>query len=39
LGTLRQEMETWLENNCNRSSNTLKGLLKKVEVAAWRGST
>jgi checkpoint serine/threonine-protein kinase len=39
LGTLRQEMEAWLQSNCNRSSNTLKGLLKKVEMAAMRGST
>ena len=39
MGALRKEMETWLQNNCNRSSNTLKGLLKKIEVSVWRGST
>ncbi|EJD06579.1 uncharacterized protein FOMMEDRAFT_144565 [Fomitiporia mediterranea MF3/22] len=31
LTETREEMETWLSSNCNRSSNTLKGLLKKVE--------
>jgi len=35
LGTLRKEMETWLRSNCNRTSNTLKGLLKKVEVSCF----
>ena len=39
MGAVRKEMETWLQNNCNRSSNTLKGLLKKIEVSVWRGST
>lgn len=33
LGSLRVEMEAWLQANCNRTSNTLKGLLKKVEVS------
>ena len=33
LRSLRVEMETWLQANCNRTSNTLKGLLKKVEVS------
>jgi checkpoint serine/threonine-protein kinase len=33
LKPLRAEMETWLQANCNRTSNTLKGLLKKVEVS------
>lgn len=36
LGELRKEMEQWLQTNCNRTSNTLKGLLKKVEMACWR---
>lgn len=31
LGALRGEMETWLESSCNRGTNTLRGLLKKVE--------
>ena len=31
LGALREEMEAWLESNCNRGTNTLRGLLKKVE--------
>ena len=37
LALLRAEMETWLQANCNRSSNTLKGLLKKVELSVIRG--
>ncbi|KAJ7127002.1 hypothetical protein C8R44DRAFT_701920 [Mycena epipterygia] len=32
LGEVRGEMEAWLQAHCNRASNTLKGLLKKVEV-------
>ncbi|KAF8739415.1 hypothetical protein AX14_009785 [Amanita brunnescens Koide BX004] len=36
LAELRKEMEKWLQANCNRSSGTLKGLLKKVEVASLR---
>ncbi|PFH52982.1 hypothetical protein AMATHDRAFT_1710 [Amanita thiersii Skay4041] len=36
LAAVRREMETWLQANCNRSSNTLKGLLKKVEMASLR---
>ncbi|KAJ7104167.1 hypothetical protein B0H15DRAFT_808841 [Mycena belliarum] len=32
LGQVRAQMEGWLQTNCNRASNTLKGLLKKVEV-------
>lgn len=35
LGGLREEMEAWLQANCNRTSNTLKGLLKKVEVSCF----
>ncbi|RDB26141.1 Checkpoint serine/threonine-protein kinase bub1 [Hypsizygus marmoreus] len=35
LGGLRGEMEVWLQGNCNRTSNTLKGLLKKVEVSCY----
>ncbi|KAI9512103.1 hypothetical protein F5148DRAFT_1373397 [Russula earlei] len=37
LAELRVEMETWLRANCNRSSNTLKGLLKKIELSVIRG--
>ena len=37
LAPLRAEMETWLQANCNRSSNTLKGLLKKIELSVIRG--
>ena len=37
LASLRTEMETWLQANCNRSSNTLKGLLKKIELSVIRG--
>jgi len=37
LAQLRLEMETWLQANCNRSSNTLKGLLKKIELSVIRG--
>ncbi|PBK75636.1 hypothetical protein ARMSODRAFT_1079846 [Armillaria solidipes] len=36
LESIRVQMETWLQANCNRTSNTLKGLLKKVEVACLR---
>ncbi|CAK5283759.1 unnamed protein product [Mycena citricolor] len=32
LAAVREQMEGWLQGNCNRASNTLKGLLKKVEV-------
>lgn len=35
LASLRGEMEVWLQANCNRTSNTLKGLLKKVEVSCY----
>jgi len=35
LGSVRVEMEQWLQSNCNRSSNTLKGLLKKIELSAY----
>ncbi|OBZ72669.1 Checkpoint serine/threonine-protein kinase bub1 [Grifola frondosa] len=34
---LRLEMETWLQENCNRASNSLKGLLKKVGLAVLGG--
>ncbi|KAL0954979.1 hypothetical protein HGRIS_003909 [Hohenbuehelia grisea] len=37
LGAIRAEMEAWLEKNCNRTSGTLKGLLKKVEMSVLRG--
>jgi len=37
LAVIRVEMETWLASNCNRSTNTLKGLLKKVERCALTG--
>ncbi|KAF8149933.1 hypothetical protein B0H34DRAFT_731786 [Crassisporium funariophilum] len=35
LGGLRKEMEGWLKGNCDRTSNTLKGLLKKVEMSCY----
>ncbi|KAF9238479.1 Mad3/BUB1 homology region 1-domain-containing protein [Melanogaster broomeanus] len=35
LAGIRVEMEAWLQSNCNRSSNTLKGLLKKVELSVY----
>ncbi|KZT20163.1 hypothetical protein NEOLEDRAFT_1141133 [Neolentinus lepideus HHB14362 ss-1] len=31
LNTLRKEMEAWLEKNCDRSSGSLRALLKKIE--------
>jgi checkpoint serine/threonine-protein kinase len=37
LALLRAEMETWLQTNCNWSSNTLKGLLKKIDLSVIRG--
>ena len=37
LASIREEMETWLSSNCNRSSNTLKGLLKKIERSVLSG--
>lgn len=36
LRDLRAEMEGWLQANCGRSSGTLKGLLKKVELSVMR---
>ncbi|KXN84755.1 Checkpoint serine/threonine-protein kinase bub1 [Leucoagaricus sp. SymC.cos] len=35
LAVIRKDMEAWLQANCNRSSNTLKGLLKKVEKSCY----
>lgn len=35
LAEVRLEMEEWLQHNCNRSSNTLKGLLKKIELSTY----
>ncbi|KAI0635917.1 Mad3/BUB1 homology region 1-domain-containing protein [Trametes polyzona] len=37
LTAVRGEMEAWLEANCNRASNSLKGLLKKVGLAILGG--
>ncbi|KAF7799772.1 hypothetical protein EIP86_011014 [Pleurotus ostreatoroseus] len=37
LAEIRHEMEAWLQANCNRSSNTLKGLLKKVSLFVLGG--
>lgn len=37
LGAVREEMETWLQANCNRASNSLKGLLKKVDLMTLGG--
>ncbi|KAJ2924847.1 hypothetical protein H1R20_g12237, partial [Candolleomyces eurysporus] len=36
LGAVRKDMEVWLKDNCNRTSGTLKGLLKKVELSCYR---
>ncbi|PPQ99147.1 hypothetical protein CVT24_009337 [Panaeolus cyanescens] len=36
LMEIRKEMEMWLQTNCNRTSNTLKGLLKKVELSCYK---
>ncbi|THV07416.1 hypothetical protein K435DRAFT_742569, partial [Dendrothele bispora CBS 962.96] len=36
LGMIRKEMEEWLKANCNRTSGTLKGLLRKVEMYCLR---
>ncbi|KAL1740527.1 checkpoint serine/threonine-protein kinase BUB1, partial [Schizophyllum fasciatum] len=36
IADIRGEMEEWLQRNCNRAGNTLKGLLKKVELACLR---
>ena len=35
LESLRMDMEKWLSDNCSRRSNSLKGLLKKVELTAF----
>jgi checkpoint serine/threonine-protein kinase len=32
LAEVRGQMEAWLQAHCNRTSNTLKGLLKKVQM-------
>ena len=37
MSALRVEMETWLQANCNRASNSLKGLLKKVGLSILGG--
>ncbi|KAL4249777.1 Mitotic spindle checkpoint protein Bub1/Mad3 [Abortiporus biennis] len=37
IGSLRVEMESWLQANCNRASNSLKGLLKKVALSMLGG--
>ncbi|KAJ3815526.1 hypothetical protein F5876DRAFT_30363 [Lentinula aff. lateritia] len=36
LGSIRTDMEAWLQANCNRTTGTLKGLLKKVEMSCLR---
>ncbi|KJA14717.1 hypothetical protein HYPSUDRAFT_208497 [Hypholoma sublateritium FD-334 SS-4] len=36
---IREEMEQWLKANCTRSSGSLKGLLKKVEMYALKSSS
>ncbi|THH33189.1 hypothetical protein EUX98_g969 [Antrodiella citrinella] len=33
MAALRTEMESWLQTNCNRGSNSLKGLLKKIGLS------
>lgn len=37
MEALRDEMEAWLQANCNRASNSLKGLLKKVGLSVLGG--
>ena len=37
MSALREEMEAWLRANCNRASNSLKGLLKKIGLAILGG--
>ncbi|KZP23812.1 hypothetical protein FIBSPDRAFT_822968 [Athelia psychrophila] len=37
LGAVRKEMESWLQANCNRSSGTLKGMLRKIELSVYSG--
>lgn len=37
MAALRGEMEAWLQANCNRASNSLKGLLKKVGLSILGG--
>ena len=37
MGAVRVEMEAWLRANCNRASNSLKGLLKKVGLSVLGG--
>ncbi|KAN0064928.1 protein kinase [Thecaphora frezii] len=32
----RQEMQTWLETNCNRGGKNLKGLIRKLEIWAMK---
>ncbi|KZT53512.1 hypothetical protein CALCODRAFT_486276 [Calocera cornea HHB12733] len=34
LTEIREDMESWLEANCDKAGKSLKGLLKKVELAA-----
>ncbi|KAJ3504318.1 hypothetical protein NLJ89_g7994 [Agrocybe chaxingu] len=36
VSSVRKDMEQWLQSNCNRTSNTLKGLLKKVELSCYK---
>ncbi|KAF5391542.1 hypothetical protein D9757_002349 [Collybiopsis confluens] len=36
LRSIRADMENWIQANCNRTSGTLKGLLKKVEMSCLR---
>ena len=37
MGAIRVEMEKWLQANCNRASNSLKGLLKKIGLSLLGG--
>ena len=37
LAAVRADIEAWLQANCNRASNSLKGLLKKVSLAMLGG--
>ena len=37
LAAVRADIEAWLQANCNRASNSLKGLLKKIGLAILGG--
>ncbi|ODO01472.1 hypothetical protein I350_06292 [Cryptococcus amylolentus CBS 6273] len=37
LTTIREELEGWLEDNCQKGGKSLKSLLRKIELAATTG--